>query len=60
MEEKIEEMEESIEKESLILLQHELVEPSQPPAVVKGLLENIRNHPHCKWIAYLLREYFGM
>ena len=59
IEQKTEEMEESIEKESLLLLRQELLEPSQPPAVVKGLLENIRNHPHCKWIAYLLREYFG-
>lgn len=60
LEQKIEEMEESIEKESLILLLQELIAPSQPPAVVKGLLENIRNHPHCKWISYLLRQYFGM
>ncbi|EKN64759.1 HTH-type transcriptional regulator [Neobacillus bataviensis LMG 21833] len=58
IEQKIDEMEESIEKESLLLLRQELLEPSQPPAVVKGLLENIRNHPHCKWISYLLRQYF--
>lgn len=55
---KIKEMEESIEKESLNLLKQELLEPSYSPAIVKGLLENIRNHPHCKWISYLLREYF--
>ncbi|QCJ44330.1 TetR/AcrR family transcriptional regulator [Bacillus sp. S3] len=57
---KIAEMEESIEKESLILLREELLEPKQPPAVVKGLLGNIRNHPHCKWISYLLRQYFEL
>lgn len=56
---KIDEMEESIEKESLILLKQELIEPSYRPAIIKGLLENIRNHPHCKWISYLLREYFN-
>ncbi|MEH7352437.1 TetR/AcrR family transcriptional regulator [Neobacillus drentensis] len=55
---KIDEMEESIEKESLILLKQHLLEPTLSPAIVKGLLENIRNHPHCKWISYLLRRYF--
>lgn len=58
MEQKIEEMEESIEKESLILLKQQLLEPTFSLAIVKGLLENIRNHPHCKWISYLLRSYF--
>ena len=58
MEQKIEEMEEPIEKESLILLKQQLLEPTLSPAIVKGLLENIRNHPHCKWISYLLRRYF--
>jgi len=52
------EMEESIEKESLILLKQQLLESTLSPAIVKGLLENIRNHPHCKWISYLLRRYF--
>jgi AcrR family transcriptional regulator len=58
MEQKIAEMEESIEKESLVLLKQQLVEPTFAPAIVKGLIENIRNHPHCKWISYLLRNYF--
>ena len=58
IEQKIDEIEESIEKESLILLKQQLVEPAFPPAIVKGLLENIRKHPHCKWISYLLRNYF--
>ncbi|MFF2447366.1 TetR/AcrR family transcriptional regulator [Neobacillus sp. NPDC058068] len=56
---RIEEIEESIEKESLILLQGQLLEPTLPPVIVKGLLENIRNHPHCKWISYLLRRYYN-
>lgn len=55
---KIEEMEESIEKESLILLKQQLLEPTLNPVIIKGLIENIRNHPHCKWISYLLRSYF--
>ena len=58
MEQKIEEIEEPIEKESLILLKQHLIEPTLSPDIVKGLLENIRNHPHCKWISYLLRSYY--
>jgi AcrR family transcriptional regulator len=59
MEQKIEEIEESIEKESLILLRQQLLEPTLSPAIVKGLLENLRSHPHCKWISYLLRKYYA-
>lgn len=58
IEEKMKEMEDSIEKESLSLLKEHLLEPSLGPAIVKGLLENIRNHPHCKWISYLLRRHW--
>ena len=46
----MDEMDESIEKESLILLEQQLLETTLSPAIVKGLIENIRNHPHCKWI----------
>ncbi|WP_405097868.1 TetR/AcrR family transcriptional regulator [Oceanobacillus sp. FSL H7-0719] len=53
-------METSIEKESLILLKGELAEPSMSEAMVKGLLENIKHHPNCKWAGYLLRMYFKM
>jgi AcrR family transcriptional regulator len=59
IEQKLEEIEDSIEKESLILLKEQLVEPTLSPVLVKGLIENIRNHPHCKWIGFLLRNYFG-
>ena len=58
IEQNINEIEESIEKESLILLKQQLLEPNLSPALVKGLLENIRTHPHCKWVSYLLRNYF--
>ena len=54
----IQEIEASIEKESLILLKQQLLEPTLSPVLVKGLLENIRTHPHCKWVSYLLRNYF--
>ena len=58
MVQKIEEIEESIEKESLILLKQHLLEPTLSPAIMKGLMGNIQNHPQCKWISYLLRNYF--
>jgi AcrR family transcriptional regulator len=58
MDQKIEEVTDSVEKESLMLLKQQLIEPTLSPAIVKGLLENIRNNPHCKWISYLLRHYF--
>jgi AcrR family transcriptional regulator len=61
IEEITEEMGESIEKESLIEIKKQLVEPpTYSKAIMKGLLENIRNHPHCKWIAYLLRKHFQL
>ncbi|GHI00424.1 TetR/AcrR family transcriptional regulator [Neobacillus kokaensis] len=60
IESKMEEMKDSIEKESLMLLKGELLEPMFPPAVVKGLIENIRRHPHCKWVSYLLIRYFEL
>ena len=56
--EKIDEIDESIEKESLILLKEQLKEPSFNRAIIKGLIENIRHHSHCKWISYLLLHYF--
>jgi len=58
MEKKIEEIEEPIEKESLVLLKQHLLEPTLSPAIVKGLLENIRNNADCKWISYLLRRHY--
>jgi AcrR family transcriptional regulator len=58
IEQNIAEMEEPIEKESLMLLKQQLLEPTLPPVIVRGLLENIRKHPHCKWVSYLLRSYY--
>lgn len=56
--EKIEEIDDSTEKESLLLLKDHLIEPTLSPAIVMGLLENIQKNPHCKWIAYMLRNHF--
>ncbi|AIM15182.1 MULTISPECIES: TetR/AcrR family transcriptional regulator [Neobacillus] len=58
MEQLIEEVDDPIIKESLLLLKNELIDPSLSPAIVKGLLQNIRQHPHCKWIPYLIDRYF--
>lgn len=60
LQQRIAEMDESIEKDSLILLEEHLQEPTYSPAIVHGLIENIRKHPHCKWIAYLLQNYYGI
>ncbi|MGE7662937.1 TetR/AcrR family transcriptional regulator [Peribacillus sp. NPDC097197] len=59
MDNKIEEIEESIEKESLLLLKEQLIEQTYGPAIIKGLLENLHAHPHCKYLAYLLRQYYN-
>ncbi|WP_160725219.1 TetR/AcrR family transcriptional regulator [Bacillus sp. USDA818B3_A] len=56
---KMEEMDDSTEKESLLLLKEQLVEPTYSSVIIRGLVENIRNHPHCKWISFLLRRYYG-
>ncbi|OCA82256.1 transcriptional regulator [Bacillus sp. FJAT-27225] len=56
--EKSVEIEEPVEKESLSLLAKNLEEPLYSTTIVKGLIENIRNHPHCKWVSYLLRQYY--
>ncbi len=58
VEQRISELEESLEKDSLILLHDDLEKPSYQPAIVKGLIENIRNHPDCKWIANVLLHYY--
>lgn len=53
---KIEEMEEGIIQESLQLLKQDLLEPSLSAAIIQGLLKNIQDHPHCKWVAYLYEQ----
>ncbi|KRG16421.1 transcriptional regulator [Virgibacillus soli] len=52
------EMGDSLEKDSLLLLKQELTAPSLGLAITNGLIENIRHDPHCKWVAYLLRNYY--
>ena len=60
IEQTLEDMEASIEKESLVLLKNELLDPTLSPPLIKGLLANIQQHPQCKWVAYLLRSHFEL
>lgn len=50
---KINESTDLIIKQSLELLKHDLMEPQLPPAVIQGLLKNLRDNSHSKWVAYL-------
>jgi AcrR family transcriptional regulator len=59
IDQKLEELEDSIERESLTLLKQQLTEQSFSVVIIRGLLENIRNHPHCKWIGFMLRSYWN-
>jgi AcrR family transcriptional regulator len=56
----IEEMDESVEKESLVLLIEQMHERTFGRAIIKGLLENIRKSPQTKWISYLLGSFFNI
>ncbi|WP_394581692.1 TetR/AcrR family transcriptional regulator [Cytobacillus firmus] len=60
MAQKIEELEDSIEKESLILLKKDVQERSLSPAIIQGLITNIRNSPQSRWIASLLLNYYDL
>ncbi|MCM3719518.1 TetR/AcrR family transcriptional regulator [Fictibacillus phosphorivorans] len=60
IEQKIEEVEESTVRESLMLLKQHVQEPSLSQVIVKGLLANLKDHPNCKQISYLLRNYLGL
>lgn len=57
---KIEEFDECMERESLDLLRQHLLNPTFSNAIVIGLLENIRHHPQTKWVAYILRSYLKL
>lgn len=60
MAQKIEELEDSIEKESLILLKKDVQERSLSPAIIQGLIANIKNCPQSRWIASLLLNYYDL
>ncbi|MEH6947923.1 TetR/AcrR family transcriptional regulator [Bacillus sp. JJ634] len=60
IEQKIGDIENPIEQESLQILKDNLFKTNTSLAITKGLLENIKNNPHCKWISYLIREYYQL
>ncbi|MCF3943596.1 TetR/AcrR family transcriptional regulator [Oceanobacillus alkalisoli] len=58
LDETIASLEESVEKESIVMLKNELMNPSLNQAVIKGLLKNIEANPQCKRAAYVFHHYF--
>lgn len=44
-------------QQSLELLKNDLVHPQLPPAIIQGLLKNLRSQSHSKWVAYLYELY---
>lgn len=59
IEERLKEMDDSIERESLQLLRQDIIEPVYSRAIVKGLLENIKNHSEYTWISMLLHKHYN-
>jgi len=51
-------MEESIERESMVLLKDQVENPTYSMPILKGLVENIRVEPAYNWVAYVLTKYF--
>ncbi|WP_427109547.1 TetR/AcrR family transcriptional regulator [Lysinibacillus xylanilyticus] len=53
-------LEDSIERESLELLKFQVQNPTYSKAILKGLIENIRLQPDHRWVAYKIGKYFNM
>lgn len=51
-------LEESIERESLELLKYQVENLTYSKPILKGLIENIRLQSDYKWVAYVLAKYF--
>ncbi len=58
--EKLKEVESPIEKESLELLHNNLSRENPSLALTKGLLENLKDNPHCKWLTYLIKDHYNV
>ncbi len=50
---KLEETDDALIRESISLLRDHLTAPSLSPALEQGLLKNLRDNSHSKWIAYI-------
>ncbi|MGD7052887.1 TetR/AcrR family transcriptional regulator [Sutcliffiella horikoshii] len=53
-----EEMEDPVVRKSLEMLRKDVLEPSLPLAVRRGLVENVRVHADGKWLALVLDKWF--
>ncbi|MGE7927115.1 TetR family transcriptional regulator [Lysinibacillus xylanilyticus] len=53
-------LEDTIERESLELLKCQVENPTYSKAILKGLIENIRLQPDYRWVAYKIGKYFNM
>ncbi|WP_404459737.1 TetR/AcrR family transcriptional regulator [Sutcliffiella horikoshii] len=53
------EMEDPVVGESLQMLREDIMEPSLPLAVRRGLIENLRVHADGKWLALVLDRWFS-
>lgn len=53
-------LENSIERESLELLQEQIGQQTLSKAIIKGLVGNIIHVEDCKWTAYVLIKYFDL
>ncbi|MGE7113000.1 TetR/AcrR family transcriptional regulator [Lysinibacillus sp. NPDC047702] len=51
-------MEESIVRESMVLLKDQVENPIYSMPILKGLVENIRVEPAYNWVAYVIAKYF--
>lgn len=53
-------LEDTIERESLELLKYQVENPTYSKPIIKGLIENIRLQPDYRWVAYVIAKYFNM
>ncbi|AVK82976.1 TetR family transcriptional regulator [Lysinibacillus sp. B2A1] len=58
IEQNINNMEESIVRESMVLLKDQVENPTYSMPILKGLVENIRVEPAYNWVAYVIAKYF--
>jgi len=45
-------------KDSITILKEQIDKQTLSPVLIRGLIENIRSNPECKWLAYLLSKYY--
>ncbi|MFJ6207944.1 TetR/AcrR family transcriptional regulator [Lysinibacillus sp. NPDC092081] len=53
-------LEDTIERESLELLKFQVKNPTYSKPIIKGLIENIRLRPDYRWVAYVIAKYFNI